>query len=212
MTADQLATTPSRRIYTIEELNKAIQAALQSSFPGSVWVRGEVQRLPLDAARRKHVYFELHDTSGGGAANYQIPAALLDWDRQRFGLGRYLDGSDPDFQLRNELEVCLECRVDFYPPYGKLSLKIVGLDKSYTLGRLEALRREVLAFLERAGLLEKNAQLPLPLLPLRVGLITASGSAAERDFRSGLERSPYRFHVDLIDCRMQGEQTERQVV
>ncbi len=203
---------PSRHVYSVAELNKEIQAALQASFPATVWVRGEVQRLPLDAARRKHLYFELHDTSGSGAADYQIPVALLAWDRERFGLGKYLDGGDPDFQLRNELEVCLECRVDFYPPFGKLTLRIVGLDKSYTLGQLEAMRRQVLAFLKREGLLEMNAQLPFPLLPLQVGLITAAGSAAEKDFRTGLTSAPYPFTVDLIDCRMQGEQTERQVV
>ncbi len=202
---------PARRIYTVEQLNKAIQAALLEAFPDSVWVRGEIQRLPADAGRRKHVYFELHDTSGGGAANFQIPVALLEWDRKTFGLGRFLDGSDPDLQLRDKLEVCLECRIDFYPPFGKLSLKVIGVDKNFSLGQLEALRREVLAFLKREGLLERNAAVPLPELPLRVGLITAAGSAAERDFRSGLEASPYRFVVELVGCRMQGEQTELQV-
>jgi len=210
--SDHAVQSDRRRIFTVAELNKEIQAALQDAFPGTVWVRGEVQRLPLEPARRKHLYFELHDTSGGGAANFQIPVALLQWDRERFGLGRYLDGRDPDFQLRNELEVCLECRVDFYPPFGKLTLKVVGIDKSFTLGQLEALRRQVLAFLERERLLERNAQLPFPQLPLRVGLITAAGSAAEKDFRTGLATSPYPFQLDLIDCRMQGEQTERQVV
>jgi exodeoxyribonuclease VII large subunit len=205
------ADQPERRIYTVEQLNKAIQAALLEAFPGSVWVRGEIQRLPADAGRRKHIYFELHDTSGGGAANFQIAVALLEWDRKTFGLGRFLDGSDPDLQLRDKLEVCLECRVDFYPPFGKLSLKVVGVDKNFTLGQLEALRREVLAFLKREGLLELNAGVPLPELPLRVGLITAAGSAAERDFRTGLEVSPYRFVVELVGCRMQGEQTEAQV-
>ena len=55
----------------------------------------------------------MHDTSGAAAANFQIPVALLEWDRERFGLKGYLDGSDPDFQLQNKLEVCLETRVDF---------------------------------------------------------------------------------------------------
>jgi len=178
-----------------------------------VWVRGEVQRLPADAARRKHVYFELHATGGSGAAaGFQIPAAILDWDRQRFGLGRYLDGSDPDFQIRNQLEVCLECRVDFYPPYGKVSLKVIGVDKAFSLGQLEARRRAVMAYLEGEKLLELNSAIPMPMLPLRIGLITSAGSAAEKDFRTGLDHSPYGFDVDLVDCRMQGEQTEGQII
>ncbi|MFH1844991.1 MAG: exodeoxyribonuclease VII large subunit [bacterium] len=212
MSLSSTSSVADRRIYSVQELNQAIQYTLQRAFPGSVWVRGEVQRLPVDAVHRKHLYFELHDTSGGGAANYQIPVALLEWDRRTFNLGRFLDGSDPDFQLRDQLEVCLECRVDFYPPFGKLSLKVIGIDKFFTLGRLEAKRREVLDWLKQENLLELNASIPLPVLPLRVGLITSRGSAAERDFRTGLDASPYDFRVVLEDCRMQGERTEPQVV
>ena len=106
---------------------------------------------PATPARRTHVYFELHETGGSGAAEYQISASLMGWDRQRFGLGRYLDGTDPDFQIANKLEVCLECQVDFYAKFGKLSLKVVGVDKNFALGRLEARRREILAYPEAGG-------------------------------------------------------------
>jgi len=209
---DDTAPAAARRVYTVAELNRAIQAALGEAFPGPVWVRGEVQRLPADAARRQHVYFELHQAgASGAAAGFQIPVAILGWDRQRFGLGRYLDGSDPDLRLADRLEVCLECVIDFYPPYGKLSLKVVGVDREFTLGRLEAQRREVLARLKGAGLLERNGALALAELPLRVGLITAAGSAAERDFLSGLAASGRGFTVWRADCRMQGESVEPQV-
>jgi exodeoxyribonuclease VII large subunit len=201
----------SDRALTVRQLNEAIQAAMQAAFPEPVWVKGEVQRLPHDASRRPHVYFELHEAGASGAAGFQIPSAILKWDRDRFGLGRYLDGFDPTLQLQNELEVCLLCRVDFYPPFGKTSLKVVGIDPSYSLGQLEAQRRRVLAWLEAEGLLRRNASRPLADLPLRVGLITAAGSAAERDFRTGLEASGYDFGVMMVDCRMQGEQTAPQV-
>lgn len=200
-----------RRIYTVGELNRLIQAALQRAFPGTVWVRGEVQRLPRDAARRKHVYFELHEGAGGTAAGFQIPVALLEWDRRNFGLARYLDGSDPDLTLQDRLEVCLECRVDFYPPFGRLSLRCVGVDPTFTLGRLEARRREVLALLRREGLLERQQELALPVLPLRIGLITAAGSAAHHDFVGGLAASPYPFAVALAACPMSGAEMEPRV-
>jgi exodeoxyribonuclease VII large subunit len=210
---DDTTSPADRRVFTVAELNQTIQSALHDAFPGPVWVRGEVQRLPIDAARRQHVYFELHQAgASGAAAGFQIPAAILGWDRQRFGLGRYLDGSDPDLRLADRLEVCLECVVDFYPPYGKLSLKVIGVDREFTLGRLEARRREVLARLKTEGLLERNGALPLAELPLRVGLITAAGSAAERDFLSGLAASGRGFTVWRADCRMQGASVEPQVV
>ncbi len=203
---------PRGDVLTVRQLGERIQSVLKASFPGTVWVRGEIQRLPADAARRKHVYFELHETGQSGAAEYQIPVALMDWDRRRYGLGRYLDGTDPDLQLANRIEVCLEAEVDFYPPFGKLSLKIVGVDKTFSLGRLEALRREVMAFLAERGLLEKQARLSLPELPLRIGLITSAGSAAERDFMTGIQAGGRPFRVSLRGAKMQGSQLQGEVI
>ena len=201
-----------REVMTVRQINEEISVAIERAFPQVVWVRGEVQRLPQDAAHRTHVYFELHDAGGSGAAEYQISTSLMGWDRQRFGLGRYLDGTDPDFQLANKMEVCLECRVDFYAKFGKMSLKVVGVDKNFALGRLEARRREILAYLKQEGMLEKNAGVPLPELPLSIGLITSPGSAAERDFMTGLETSPWVFRVQLRGARMQGEQLQPEVI
>ncbi len=199
-----------RRVYSVSELNEEIRAVLQTGFPGALWVRGEVQRLPADAARRKHVYFELHGT--GRAAAVSIPVALLEWDKRKYGLQRYLDGSDPDFRLADKLEVCLQCVIDFYPPFGKLQLKVVGVDTTFTLGQLEARRRRVLAYLKERGLLDLNASLEIPLLPMRVGLVTSAGSAAERDFLAGLEESGFGFRVARADCRMMGDAMVSQVV
>lgn len=202
---------PQKQVYSVAELNLEIQRALQTAFPGAVWVRGEIQRLAPDAARRTHNYFELHGTTATGAA-VAIPVALLDWDRQRYGLGRYLDGRDPDLQLANKLEVCLQCVVDFYPPFGKLQLKLVGVDAGFTLGQLEARRRAVLEYLKSNGLLELNAARPMPRLPLRIGLITSRGSAAEKDFLTELQDSGFGFQVLAADCRMMGESMQAQII
>jgi exodeoxyribonuclease VII large subunit len=201
-----------RRILTVRQLNEQIQAALQNAFAAPVWVRGEVQRLAPDAARRQHVYFELHEAGRSGAAGYQIPAAILGWDRDRHGLGRYLDGSDPAFRLQDKLEVCLRCRVDFYPPYGRVNLRVIGIDLEFSLGQLERQRRQVLAWLEARGLLALNAARPLADLPLRVGLVTSRGSAAAEDVRASLAASGFPFRITVADCRMQGEQTAPQII
>ena len=46
--------------------------------------------------------------------------------------------------------------------------------------------------------------LVLPLAPLRVGLVTSEGSAAEADFFDELRRSGFAFEVLLADARVQG--------
>ena len=207
-----MMTYEDRQVLTVRQLNERVSDAVAAAFPGTLWVRGEIQRLPRDAARRQHVYFELHETGASGAAEYQIPVSLMGWDRDRFGLGRYLDGTDPDLQLADKLEACFEVRVDFYAKFGKLSLKVVGVDKTFSLGKLEARRRQTLAFLQAAGLLDLNKAVPLPELPLRVGLITAAGSAAEQDFLSGLGHSRWNFRVVPCAAKMQGERVQAEVI
>ncbi len=201
-----------RQVLSVRQVNDAISDAIGMAFPSTIWVRGEVQRFPPDAAHRKHLYFELQETGGSGAAEYQIAMALMGWDRQRYGLGRYVDGTDPDFQITNKLEVCLECKVDFYAKFGKISLKIVGVDKTFALGKLEARRRETLAFLTERGLLNKNSALPMPELPLRIGLITSPESAAHHDFMTGIVASGWAFEVSLCGAKMQGEMLQAEVI
>jgi len=194
-----------RRVLTVGELNAAIEDALRGAFPTAVWVRGEIQRL---VNRNGNIYFELHGADGGGVDQLQVKA--LKWDRAKFGLDRYFDGSDPDLRLRDSMEACLQVRVDYHRKWG-LSLQLVGVDTTYTLGQLEARRRRTLAWLQAEGLLELNKARPLADLPLRVGLVTSADSAAARDFLTGLRDSGYAFGVRLADCRMMGDAMVAQV-
>jgi exodeoxyribonuclease VII large subunit len=86
------------------------------------------------------------------------------------------------------------------------------VDPAFTLGLLERRRRETLAALAAAGLLEANRALPLAELPLSIALITSGGSAAYHDFLSGLTESGYGFRVLFLHAAMQGRDAEREVV
>ena len=55
-------TDGQRQVWTVGEFVNTSRDLLADAMP-FVWVRGEVQRFPTDASRRKHIYFELHDTS-----------------------------------------------------------------------------------------------------------------------------------------------------
>jgi exodeoxyribonuclease VII large subunit len=62
--------------------------------------------------------------------------------------------------------------------------------------------------LEREGVLTRQRSLPMPLVPLRVALITSDGSAAAADFVHTLELSGRAFAVTLLDARVQGIEAE----
>jgi exodeoxyribonuclease VII large subunit len=86
-----------------------------------------------------------------------------------------------------------------------------GIDPTYTLGLLASERDRVLRALAADGLLERNRALPMPLVPRRIGLVTAAGSAAEADVLQTLADSGLAWEVVLVDARVQGAGSERSV-
>jgi exodeoxyribonuclease VII large subunit len=115
-------------------------------------------------------------------------------------------------QIAEGMQIRCRAAVDFYGPGGRLQLCVREVDPTFTLGMLELRRRETLAALTAAGLLERNRSLPLADLPLTIALITSHGSAAYHDFLSGLAESGYGFRVLLMHAAVQGREAEREVV
>ncbi|RKZ14550.1 hypothetical protein DRQ53_11255, partial [bacterium] len=50
----------------------------------------------------------------------------------------------PGFELEDDVEVRIRCRIGFYPPWGKFQLAMVGVDPSFTLGQMAANRERIL--------------------------------------------------------------------
>lgn len=116
-----------------------------------------------------------------------------------------------DLVLDNGTVVGFLCTLQFNDQYG-LSLRVIDADPSFALGELELKKREIIERLQKEGLFEPNKQRFVPMLPLRIGLITSSGSAAYNDFIQTLTVSGFGFKVYFADAMMQGDQTERSVI
>lgn len=185
--------------WSVRELSDAIGEQLRAAFPAEVWVRGEIQN--LNRARSGHVYFTLcdHDGDGEGA---QLSVMLSASARVR--VNRLLLRNGGRVRMTDGTEVRIRGRLDWYGPRGQLQLRMASIDPAFTLGQLAAARAELLARLRDEGLLERNRTVPFPLLPLRIGLVTSVGSAAEADVLHELERSGFRFEVTVADVRVQG--------
>ncbi|MEJ7584378.1 MAG: exodeoxyribonuclease VII large subunit [Acidimicrobiales bacterium] len=186
------------RTYGVGELAGVLTRMLHQSFPGDVWVRGQIRN--LSRSRVGHVYFELAEPGPLGASPPAlIPVTLLAADRAMVnatmaGAGRMADG----------VEVRIRGRLGWFTPRGRLQLRMTGIDPAYTLGRLGEDRDRLLAGLRAEGLLVRNRGLPLAPLPLSIGLVTSHGSAAHADFLHELERSGFGFRVLVADARTQG--------
>jgi exodeoxyribonuclease VII large subunit len=172
----------------------------------SVWVVGEAQR--VRPSGRGHVYFELIEKGDRDEIVGKLDAVI--WKGDYLKIQRLLAASEQ--KLVDGVQVRCRGSLDFYAPSGRLQLCVREVDPAFTLGLLERRRRETLAALTAAGLLEKNRGLPLPELPLSIALITSHGSAAYHDFLSGLVESGFGFRVIFFHAAMQGRESEREVV
>lgn len=187
--------------YTVSALGRELAGLLREAYP-SVWVAGEVQRFRVHGSG--HCYFELVEKGQGDSVVGKLDAAIWRADAARIQSGLARHGQ----RLADGLAIRCRVTLDFYPPHGKLQIHVKEVDPAFALGELEARRRETLAALEAAGLLDANRGVPLPDLPLAIGLVTSAGSAAYHDFVSTLEESGYGFRVWFVHSAVMGKDAE----
>ena len=189
-------------ILTVGRLGELLKEGLSALFPGDLWVEGQVSG--FHDARSGHAYFDLVEPSDepGRAVAAKLSVALFKQARGR--VDRTLSEAG-GLALSNDMQVRIRARIDFYPPSGRLQLIMQGIDPGFTLGRLAVERERLLHALADEGLLRANRANPIPVPPLRVGLVTSVGSAAHADFNEELSCSGFPFTILERDARVQGE-------
>ncbi len=184
---------------SIAQFYAAIEAALAQTIGqhGPLWVEGEISKI---AVVNGHCYIDLIDptdrTKGAGVLGVKC------WKTKWGSVRAALEGVGVTLEVGMTIKV--RGRVDLYRPRGNLSLIVDEVDVTALLGQLELERRDLLDRLGREGLLGANAQRPLPIVPLRIGLVASPMTEGCKDFLGQLERSPFSFEVLLVPSSVQG--------
>ena len=185
--------------YSVSELAASVGRTISRAFPDEIWVQGEIR--DLSRAASGHVYFTLLDPEAAGNSGAVLPVTLFSSDK--VAVNRVLARSGA-VRMTDGVAVRIRGRLSHYAPRGVVQLRMTWIDTDFTLGKLAAERERLVQSLRARGLLDRNPALPLPLVPLRVGLVTSAGSAAHADFLDELARSGYAWRVLLADSRVQG--------
>lgn len=187
---------------TVSELGSVVRAALEQAMPYGVWVEGEISG--INRSRNGHVYFDLIEPSEvpGAAPLATVPVVLFRDNRDR--VNRLLKRHGDPIRMSDGVQIRIQGMVDYYPPQGRIQLRMSAIDPTYTLGKLAAERDALLAALSADGLLRANARWTIPAVPLRVGLVTSIGSAAHADITTVFERSEMAFTLVEVDTAVQG--------
>lgn len=180
-------------------LNGVAQTVAQA-YTSGVWTRAEVVKADI---RKGHVYLELVERNSQGDTLAQARAMI--WAS---AANKIL----PEFEratgavLAAGIKLLVRAKPTASPLYG-LNLVIDAIDPDYTLGDLEAKKREIRARLQREGLFEANKQLASPWDYQQVIVVAPEQAAGLGDFQA--EAARLQRHglckFTYVHSRFQGE-------
>lgn len=190
-----------RKIFSLLEVSRSVQKTLGERYSSSFWVKAEINKLNF-YKQSGHAYPELVEKKDGKVIA-QLRAHLWRDDYRRVNLQFMELLREP---LKDGIKVLMLTRLSFDPVYG-LSLHILDIDPSFTLGDLEREKQENLQKLRSEGLFNLNKLLEMPLLPQRIAIVSVESSKGYADFMSVVGNNPwgYRFVHELFPALLQGD-------
>jgi exodeoxyribonuclease VII large subunit len=188
---------------TLFDLNKRIRNSIEQNFPDSYWVIAEISELKINNSG--HCYLELIEKDPNQDKIIARARATI-WSYTFRMLKPYFETTS-GISLDKGIKILVKAKVTFHEQYG-LSLNILDIDPGYTLGDMERKRQEALRQLEKDGVLEMNKQIPFPIAPQRIALISSETAAGYKDFMNQLLSNSYgfKYYVKLFPAIMQGDE------
>ncbi|MCZ2498286.1 exodeoxyribonuclease VII large subunit [Xylophilus sp. Kf1] len=200
-----LAPQPAHAI-SLSRLLNGVGKAVAEAFAAGVWTLVEV----VEARIRGHVYLELSERDAGGQQIAKAGAMI--WSSTA---SKIL----PEFEaatgavLGPGIKLLVRARPVFKANYG-FSLEIDAIDPQYTLGDLEARKKDIRDRLQREGVFDANRRLPAPFDYRSVLVVAPQEGAGLGDFRIEAERlarhGVCRFAYAF--SRFQGEGAAREII
>ncbi len=194
---------------SLGQLQQKLKFAVDGAVAGFVWVTAEIGEVKGNSTG--HWYLELVDYDQEGKTMTAKVRATI-WSRTAAMLIPYFT-STAGAPLSAGMHVLLKVQVQYSVLYG-LSLNILDIDPSYTVGELELERQRVIKRLQQEGMFDINPQLPLATLPKRLAVISSPTAAGYRDFMKHIspERSGVNIDIQLFQASMQGSDAPQSII
>ncbi len=192
---------------TLFQLQGAISQTLKERFALPVWVSCEISDMKVNYSG--HCYLELIEKGeSDGVAKAQAKGVI--W---RSGYSRIVElfEAQSGARLERGVKILAKVMVNFHELYG-LSLQIIDIDPTYTLGDMERQRQLTIAQLHKDGVWDMNREVDLPIVAQRIAVISSRSAAGYQDFGKELARGGYHFKVELFDSVMQGGGAEKSII
>ena len=192
------------------ELNQKIKRTLEKGFLDNYWIKAEMSDVRVNASSG-HCYLEFVEMEPlTGQLVAKVRGTI--WARVFRMLKPYFE-SETGQLFTSGIKVLVLVSVEFHEVYG-LNLTVLDIDPTYTLGDIARRRLEIINKLKEDGIYEMNKELPMPLLPQRIAIITSPTAAGYEDFLDQLRKNKggYVFYTKLFPAIMQGNKTEESII
>ena len=178
---------------TVTQLTKYIKYRLDNDQNlMKVYLKGEISN--FKAHSRGHLYFTIKDE------NTRINAIMFSTHASKLKIAP-LDG----------MKVLLTGKISVYEPSGNYQIYVESLEED-GVGNLYIAFEELKKKLEKEGLFDKSKKKKIPLIPERIGIITAPTGAAIKDILSTLKRRWPLAETILFPSLVQGKEAASDIV
>jgi exodeoxyribonuclease VII large subunit len=197
-----------RTVFSLLEVTKSIQKTLNDRYKSSFWVKAEMNKLNF-YQHSGHCYPELVEKKDG-----KVIALLKSyiWKDDYFRINaKFIDALHEP--LKDGIKILFLAKITFEPAHG-MSLWIMDIDPSYTLGDLEREKQDTINQLKNEKIFDKNKTLSLSLLPQRIAIISVETSKGYADFTKVIETNSwgYKFFWLLFPSLLQGDNAIQSII
>lgn len=162
---------------SLSEYLSTVQEIIHMAFNEPVWVMAEIRNLNIKGG---HYYLELAEKEEDTDKVIASCKAMI-W---KFSAAKIISKFEREsgIELSKDLNVLIKIKARFDPQYG-FSVTIEAIDSSYTLGDIARRYQQIVARLDKEGLLNKNKGLPTPFDIQNVIVIAPENAAGLGDFK-----------------------------
>lgn len=191
---------------TVSELYDKVDRVVRTAFAEELWITGEIRS--MNVLRNGHLFLDLVDPSQGNEAAAPKLSAKC-WA----GTWRTVKTSLDRLGIALEVGMVVRARgkVELYKARGTVDFILRELDTEALMGRVAEERARLVQALVDEDLYDRQRRLPIPVVPLRVGLVASQGTEGYHDFLVQLESSGLAFQVTHVQSAVQGTDAPEQL-
>lgn len=197
----------NRQIFTLKQVVSSIRKTIEDRYLNTYWVKAEIYK--FNRFPSGHAFPEIVQRENEKIVA-QLTGTIWKQNYERINQQFIEVVKEP---LKDGSNLLMQVKITFSELYG-LSLQIIDIDPSFSLGEVQKQREETLKRLQKEGILNLNQSLTFPLLPKRIAVISADSSKGLSDFMEVLNTNEegYTFFTFLFNAYLQGDQAVDSII